>query len=100
MAQGNGNAEKKHLVLTPNPFRNTLRVGLANQRSGAISVKIFSADGRMVKVLDTGKNKTSGGWNWLGDDNNGDPVAQGIYFIQVHDQQSNETYNQKVLRVK
>jgi hypothetical protein len=68
----------------PNPFNQgtTIRFGLA--QDGDVSVKLFNILGRQVKVLINGRlSPGTHQIEWKGDDDNGNPVASGIYFCTL-----------------
>lgn len=49
------------------------------------SLKIFSADGRMLRDLTPFMTTTSGKIVWDGCDKNSSPLPQGVYFVQLAD---------------
>jgi len=68
----------------PNPFNQgtIIRFGLA--QDGDVSVKLFNILGRQVKVLINGRlSPGTHQIEWKGDDDNGNPVASGIYFCTL-----------------
>jgi len=64
------------ITVYPNPFRNQVNFRIDAKHSG-IKVKIFDANGRLIKVLPEGK------FTWRGETENGREAPPGIYFYRV-----------------
>ncbi|MCK4548160.1 MAG: hypothetical protein KAW17_12045 [Candidatus Eisenbacteria sp.] len=68
----------------PNPFNPATRIRYVLPRMGLVDLRVWDAGGHLVRTLV--RSQQSAGWNevtWLGDDNNGNPVASGIYFYRL-----------------
>ena len=68
----------------PNPFRDKLRVVYSVRERGYVSVAVYDAAGRRVKVIDEGV-KEAGRHEvyWDGRDESGRRVSSGTYFIRL-----------------
>ncbi|HMI31844.1 MAG TPA: PKD domain-containing protein, partial [Candidatus Limnocylindrales bacterium] len=69
----------------PNPFKPETNIQYAVRESGPVSIRIFSADGRLVRTLVQSEYAAAGGhearWNGLNDQ--GQRVVSGIYFVKT-----------------
>jgi hypothetical protein len=68
----------------PNPFRTHTTISFALGTAGAVSLDIFSADGRWVATLadgrlDAGRHELA----WNGEDARGSRMSAGIYFARL-----------------
>ena len=82
----------------PNPFNPSTTVKYSTPFAGKLSIKVYNVRGELVKTLverDVLAN-TTGQVVWNGDDNNGNPVASGVYFAQTR-VGSNETMQKMAL---
>ncbi len=66
--------------ITPNPFSRDLEVAFTLGKSGLTTVRIYDAQGRMVRELlreelEAGEHRT--GWD-------GTNAAAGIYHVRIH----------------
>ena len=100
MAKGSQPLNQGSLVLSPNPFTTSLQIAFQNQAEYPMSVKVYDITGRLVKNLHNGAICNTSTLRWHGDDDCGRAVAQGIYFLQVRNLDTNETTVHKVLRVR
>ncbi len=69
---------------TPNPFKDATTIRYAVPRDAHVELKIYSVTGRLVKTLVD--DEVSAGYytvKWDGKDNNGNKVAQGVYFYKM-----------------
>ena len=74
----------------PNPFNPKTEIRFSLAQAGAASLKIYDAQGRLVKVLvdgvvQAGEREVV----WNGDDANGRPVASGMYFYKLQTEEHN-----------
>ncbi len=74
----------------PNPFNPKTEIRFSLAQAGAASLKIYDAQGRLVKVLvdgvvQAGEREVV----WNGDDANGRPVASGMYFYKLQTEEQN-----------
>ncbi len=68
----------------PNPFngRTTIRFNVATHTDGEIAV--YNLLGQKIKTLYNGKfNAGSNDYFWLGNNDDGIPVSNGVYFVKV-----------------
>jgi hypothetical protein len=69
----------------PNPFKKstyfTWEASWAESDPVTVSIKIYTINGRLIKTIDN----TDSHWNhlWDGRDEEGDPVANGVYFYKI-----------------
>jgi len=68
----------------PNPFNPKTEIRFSLSQNGPTSLKIYDAQGRLVKtlidgVLQAGQREVV----WSGDDASGRPVASGVYFYKL-----------------
>lgn len=71
------------------PFPNPVTKGVANikftvPRTSNLSIRIYNITGRMVRTVANGE-KIPGAYNfaWNGTSDNGEKVAQGVYFVKM-----------------
>jgi len=68
----------------PNPFRAGASVAVSLDRSGPFMVRVFTADGRLVRTLARGAGRPSDlRLTWDGTDGRGRPAGAGIYFFEL-----------------
>jgi PKD repeat protein len=68
----------------PNPFNPQTVISYSTKKDGAVSVRIFSIDGRLVRTLKDGEFTSAGTHEvrWDGTDNLGRPAVSSVYFVQ------------------
>jgi hypothetical protein len=74
------------LSLSPNPFNPDLAVRYWRNSVSDVQIRIFDADGRLVKALAPPSGNWQPGWNqvtWKGEDQSGQRAASGVYLLQV-----------------
>jgi hypothetical protein len=70
----------------PNPFSDRTEIHYTLTQNADVSVRIFTVNGRMIREF---RNVSCGSigdndcLEWDGRDQDGDPVANGVYFFQV-----------------
>ena len=71
------------------PFPNPVTKGIANikyavPRTSNVNVRIYNVTGRAIKTIANGE-KVPGMYNfvWNGSSDNGEKVAQGVYFVRM-----------------
>jgi hypothetical protein len=72
------------LTAGPNPCRSLVRISYATAAAGKVDIRIYDADGRLVRSVRSGAAgpaKRHATWNL--DDNSGRPVARGVYFCRL-----------------
>jgi hypothetical protein len=68
----------------PNPFNPSTRISFQLHREGHVSVSVYDARGRLIRVLHDGKLDVDAHvFRWDGSDRNGDPVASGVYVVRI-----------------
>jgi len=68
----------------PNPFNPATRIAFDLSSPGHVSLRIYDAAGRLVRIL-VDENRKSGRFEevWNGTDNRGGQVASGVYFYRL-----------------
>lgn len=71
---------------SPNPFNPVTTIRFELAESGRTSLRVFSAQGRMVRTL-VNERLAAGGYRvrWDGKDDGGHGVASGIYFYELNE---------------
>jgi PKD repeat protein len=69
----------------PNPFNPETSISYTVSNVGAVTMKIFSVDGRLVRTLKQGDVVGPGTYevSWNGTDDGGRHVSSGIYFVKT-----------------
>ena len=68
----------------PNPFRAQAALTVSLDRNGPFVVRVFTADGRLVRTLARGAGRPSDlRLTWDGTDGRGRPAGAGIYFFEL-----------------
>jgi hypothetical protein len=68
----------------PNPFDAGTVIKFDVPKPGALSIKIYDAEGRLVKLLAQGTAEPGRySVTWAGDDQGGNPASPGIYFVKM-----------------
>jgi hypothetical protein len=81
------------LIIEPNPFSNQLTVRFETKSAPVIDLKIFSADGKLVSTIYSGRiNPGTNSFFWHGYKN----VSDGIYYVVLSD--ANNQYVKKVIK--
>jgi len=88
------------LCVTPNPFTRSIKIALQTQVKEKISVKVYNVSGRLVKNLYKGTIDGNRILHWHGDDENDRIVSQGIYFLQLKNIDSGESFCEKILKIR
>jgi len=83
----------------PNPFNPTTRITFGLAAPGDVSLRIYDAAGRLVRVLAEGA-RPAGNYSelWDGRDSGGRAVASGIYFYRLQAGSFTETRKMALLR--
>lgn len=83
----------------PNPFRAGAAMGVSLDRSGPFVVRVFAADGKLVRTLARGAGRPSDlVLTWDGTDGRGRPAGAGIYFFELRS--GNRTRVQKAVLLR
>jgi C1A family cysteine protease len=68
----------------PNPFRGNTTIIYEMPRSGHLALRIYAADGRLVKTLVDGEvTRGMHRVEWAAADSRGKAVASGVYFLKA-----------------
>ncbi|HUU45988.1 MAG TPA: PKD domain-containing protein [Acidobacteriota bacterium] len=68
----------------PNPFNPTTVIAYTLRHDGEVRLEVFDVRGRRVLVLDSGFKTAGRHWTvWDGRDDDGRPVASGVYFYRL-----------------
>ena len=83
----------------PNPFNPSTTIAFGLRERGSVSLRIYDAAGRLVKVLVEGA-MPAGEYEavWNGTDAGGRPVASGMYFYRLSAGDFTETRKMVLLR--
>ena len=69
---------------SPNPVARSVTIRYAVPRVAKVNILVYDVSGRMVKTLVSGERKPAFySINWNGVSDNGNRVAQGVYFIRM-----------------
>jgi len=88
------------LIISPNPFKDKVAIRYSIPDNDKIAVKVYDVTGRIVKKVYKGSTANNPIIYWSGHDEHGGTVAQGVYFVQVQNLDSGETFCEKVLKIK
>ena len=68
----------------PNPFNPQTNLSFTLATSGRATLKIYNQKGQLVKtIVDNDLAKGDYRYVWNGKDNNGHPVASGVYLFRL-----------------
>ena len=72
-------------LAAPNPFNPSTTIYFQVPESGEVSLVIYSLAGQVVKTLIRGRTLKAGIYDvyWAGRDEQGRPVAAGVYFYRL-----------------
>lgn len=83
----------------PNPFNPATTIGFELSRSGHVKLTVFGIDGRRVATLVDGTLPAGiHRVTWRGQDEEGAPVASGVYFYQLEAAGSSEIKGMVLVR--
>ena len=100
MSQSEYNLHNIPLTISPNPFVQSLNIEFKSQAVKEVRIKIYDVLGRLVKNLYTGTIKNNCILTWRGDSEKSKTVSRGIYFLQIENLDTGETFCRKVLKVE
>jgi hypothetical protein len=71
--------------IQPTPFRASAEIRFALPAADRVSIAVYDIRGRQVRTLADGEVRSPGtqGVTWDGRDDQGTPVARGIYFVRL-----------------
>ena len=83
----------------PNPFNPRTVITFALPRDGAASLRVHDARGRVVRrLLDGSQAAGRQSVVWNGEDDNGRPVASGMYFVRLEHEEQVKTRRAVLVR--
>jgi len=83
----------------PNPFNPSTTIAFDLEHSGTVALEVFDLLGRKVRDIHRGAlDRGSYEMVWQGNDQNGRPVATGVYFYRLTTEHS--TLSRKMMLVK
>jgi len=100
MAQEAQPLNRSSVILSPNPFTQTLKINFRNEKETFAKIKVYDASGRSVKTLYNGIINEGFQFTWSGKDESGRPVSQGIYFLTIENPDTKETICHKIIKVE
>jgi len=100
MLQGTVNRNKFSLSMFPNPFKERLNIKYQTDKNSKINIKIYDICGRLVKEFKQTSNSSINRIVWKGDDKNGRAVPQAVYFLQIHNIDTDETFSRKLIKLQ
>ncbi|MCD6595688.1 choice-of-anchor J domain-containing protein [bacterium] len=84
IAEKNNLPGKLALDCNPNPFNSSTEIKVNVPESGKIKLAIYDLKGRSIKTIDSGEFESgTHNFRWDGDDNSGNTVSTGIYFVKL-----------------
>lgn len=83
----------------PNPFNPTTTIAYSLRQNGFVALKIYNASGQLVKTVYSGW-QVAGDYfkRWDADDDAGQAVSPGVYFVELHYGQAKQTKKMLLLR--
>jgi len=84
----------------PNPFNPAVTISYAIPSAGDVSVRIFSAEGRLLRTLISDETVHAGHHSvvWDGTDETGGQVGSGVYFYEVVHQEARTSAKMVLLK--
>ncbi len=90
---------KTMLVITPNPFNDHTYISYGGFRPASkVSLKIYNAQGRLVRTFDVPGGRNAAVITWDGRDQQGIALGAGVYFCELNMDNSYRT--EKIIRVR
>ena len=83
-----------NLSAYPNPFKNNVNIRIESKSITPIETAVYNLKGQLVKFFDNNSKSLI----WDGEDDNGRPVSNGIYFIRAT--QDGKAVSRKVIRIR
>jgi hypothetical protein len=84
IGSGPAGARFSGVYVYPNPTENgSARLVFSIDRSADVTIRIFTVSGRRVLREDVRASAGTNGFTWDGRDEGGDPVANGVYLVQL-----------------
>jgi hypothetical protein len=87
------------LSVAPNPFNPRTRIRFSTQSAGVVELAVFDARGALVRTLHAGELPAGEqGFLWDGQDQDGHPVASGVYILRLLTDSRRETQKLALVR--
>jgi hypothetical protein len=85
---------------SPNPFSGRTSGTLSVSETSTVSIKIFNAQGQLVRTLGENMVVAEGGtsWEWDGLDSHGSRVSSGIYYLAAETPSESQTLRLMLVR--
>ncbi|MBD3224302.1 MAG: T9SS type A sorting domain-containing protein, partial [Caldithrix sp.] len=79
------NAADNRLQVYPNPFNHRVQIRWSLPRATTVDLAVYNIRGRKIRHIMDGRYVGSGThtWAWQGRNDQGQPVATGIYFLRL-----------------
>jgi flagellar hook assembly protein FlgD len=89
----------------PSPFKSKTTFGFIVSQTADVSIKIYTSSGRLIKTFERVYTKVLRDLfleDWDGTDDNGNSVANGVYYYKIIAENSSDrvTYKGKVARCR
>jgi hypothetical protein len=92
-------AQTARLTVAPNPCNPRATITFTMADAGPANVRVFDARGRLVRQLHDGwLDSGAHGLSWSGDDDDGRPVATGVYLVRAESDGHAETARVTVVK--
>jgi hypothetical protein len=92
-------AQTARLHVAPNPCNPRATITFTMADAGPATVRVFDARGRLVRRLHDGRLEMGAhDLSWSGDDDNGRPVATGVYLVRAESAGHAETARVTVVK--
>jgi hypothetical protein len=89
---------RHRLVILPNPSRGMVSLRLMAVSPGRFSTSIFNLSGQLIRQMDFDGDSGPHILSWDGRNQVGEPVASGIYVIEVRHSASHTTGKVTIVR--
>ncbi len=101
MASKTHSYDRNSFIIMPNPFANELNITAQLADCGQqISLRIYDITGRLVKKLYDGDAEPNFSVKWHGEDENGQKVSPGVYFLKYANVDTKETVCHKIVKLE
>ena len=87
------------LTVAPNPFNPRTRIRFSTQSAGVVELAVFDARGALVRTLHAAELPAGDqDFLWDGQDQDGHPVASGVYILRLLSDSRRETQKLALVR--
>ena len=96
---GEEGAQSLQIAAAPNPFNPVSHVWVSLPRKSAVSLTVYSIEGKLIKTLTHGDFRAGHHtFTWDARDNGGNPVSAGVYVYRLR--AGNRVLNHKTILAK